>query len=306
MKIAMISAGLIHRSLPYTSTSIRKHLLNPLQNIGELDVFFHSWNLAEINHSYAQEKSVPINSQVVEHYLPEAKGCFSSQEEFLQSFDFESFYKNLDSRIMSHHFSERVEKETTKALICFLESLKRAWGYAESQENIYAYDIIVFARCDVRYLHTLRPKIPHENEVYVPKSCSFRGCNDQFAYGTPKTMKIYFHRFDFLDQWTKNEENCESEKMTQTWLVQNGIKIKKIFFYFQRVRANGSIAKNDRYFVFHAWLVKNQWHYWAKKIAAIEDRAAKGDKFSLLIRKMYRAVLLLIVPVRLQSDHIPA
>ena len=58
-------------------------------------------------------------------------------------------------------------------------------------KNNITFDCVISGRTDMIIYNTLELTMPLENTLYIPSHSHYDGLNDQFAYGTMKTMEIY-------------------------------------------------------------------------------------------------------------------
>ena len=71
------------------------------------------------------------------------------------------------------------------------------------------------------------------------------GVNDRFAFGTPKTMKLYGLRYDLALQYSSRYP-LHSEKFLAYTLQKYGVVPHRIPFYFRRIRAGNIPYKGDQ------------------------------------------------------------
>lgn len=248
---AIIFFGIIHRSLKYIIKSLRKNIIAPLNQIGDVDIFFHSWDVSMINNPRANEKDIVVDPCEVSLFLPEAGGIFESQSEFDSSFDWEPLFKRNPMK----HFS-RSEQEARITLMNFrraLESAERAWLFFQKNKT-KNYKQIIVTRPDLKFLHSLEVDcvekiIDNKNKLsrflIVPGFHCWGGVNDRFAFGREKEISVWCQRTAFADGWLLKAENENPEWLLMQWLRRNQITPIFINFLFQRIRANGEITKKD-------------------------------------------------------------
>ena len=260
MPSALILFGILHRSLDHVVDTLRSEIIQPLQEVGEVDLFFHSWDVQKINNPRAGEVGVEISQDQVAHLLPEANGLFESQEEFDGLIDWESMFEHNPMRSCTG--SETAARATLMNFRRALESQERAWAFFQRQKT-RRYDRIVMTRPDLRFLNRL--EIPEslklesestanvedvsdqasEHRVFVPAFHSWRGVNDRFVLGREDEVGIWARRTEFLDGWLLNAGKGNSEWLLMKWLQRNRILTTSLGLIFQRVRANGLIAPPD-------------------------------------------------------------
>jgi hypothetical protein len=251
MNIALVTAGLAHRSIQHTAASIKKHIIKPLKKVGRLDVFYHSWELPELTHSWTDEHKIRLSTNKFLEEFPEAKGYFSSQDEFLKSIDFENFYSQLTSPLVTKFASPLKEKEITKSFLCYLKSMSLALDIMKKYSNNKSYDLIIFARFDILYLNSIQILPLKDRLLYIPDFHHYLGYNDRFAYGKSDAMDIYLARYSYLSEWLSKDDHSGTEKMLKFWLQKNQVNVRFFKLFFKRVRANGLIEKKDQKLVFN-------------------------------------------------------
>jgi hypothetical protein len=210
---AIIFFGIIHRSLKYIIKSLRKNIIAPLNQIGDVDIFFHSWDVSMINNPRADEKDIVVDPCEVSLFLPEAEGIFESQSEFDSLFDWEPLFKRNPMKHIS-----KSEQEARITLMNFrraLESAERAWFFFQNNRS-KNYKQIIITRPDLKFLQQFEvdciKKIidkqnNHSRFLIVPGFHCWGGVNDRFAFGSEKEISIWCQRTAFADGWLLKAEN---------------------------------------------------------------------------------------------------
>lgn len=89
----------------------------------------------------------------------------------------------------------RREEVNFHNMICHFTNKYRVFSLLENHINSTntTYDIIVSLRLDLVYQSNFNLHIPKQNTVYIPQGYDYlhNAVNDQIAYGTYETMKIY-------------------------------------------------------------------------------------------------------------------
>jgi hypothetical protein len=254
LRFAVILNGLVHRSLRHTVESLRECVLAPLARLGSVDVFFHSWDIAEINNPRAGESGETLDAADLARCLPEARGVFESQADFDASVDWVRLFRNNPMRHCCGN-----EEEARATLMNFrraLESQERAWRVFETNKT-RRYDVVVATRADLRFLDvgrwdTLVPRLEKNGgqecppSLWLPKFHSWGGVNDRFVIGNEEGIGIWSNRVAFAEQWLERANGESSEWLLKQWLEKERVRVGFLDFTFQRVRANGEVAERDR------------------------------------------------------------
>ncbi len=279
LETAVILHGLVHRSLRHTVESLRKCVLAPLERLGPVEVFFHSWDIAEINNPRAGESAEIVDTTEVARLLSDAQGHFESQLDFDASMDWERWFRNNPMRHCCGN-----EEEARVSLMNFcraLESQERAWRFFEERKS-KTYDLVVATRADMRFLEDIRlperltlaarglsskrpqppldfagcPEVsPYLGEregrdrppcLWLSKFHSWGGVNDRFAIGNEEGIRIWSNRVVFAKQWLERAKGESSEWLLMKWLERKQVRVGFLDFTFQRVRANGQVAERDQ------------------------------------------------------------
>ena len=62
LESAVILHGLVHRSLRHTVESLQAGVIQPLADLGPVEVFFHSWEVTALNNPRAGEAGEALDS----------------------------------------------------------------------------------------------------------------------------------------------------------------------------------------------------------------------------------------------------
>ncbi len=248
---AVILFGLVHRSLRHVVESLQRRVLAPLAALGDVDVFFHSWDVRQIVNPRAGELDVAVSPEDVARLLPGARGVIESQD----AFDAEVDWAPMFARNPMWHCS-RDETSARTTLMNFrraLESAERAWGVFEARRE-RRYRRVVVARPDLRFLDDLAipPELqgPGPNErggrtLWLPRHHAWGGVNDRFAIGSEDAIGVWCRRTAFADGWLLGADNQNSEWLLMKWLARNRVEVRLVDLLFQRVRSDGSVARLD-------------------------------------------------------------
>lgn len=242
MKIAICFWGLT-RSLKYTIDSIKKNIFDVLteKNI-DYDKFLHTYYFdGEFNNRYTNEKSVSLDFE--EYKLLEADYVkIENQDEVKKTIDFSKYDYNgkvHNNRTMRNN------------AVLGLNSMKEVTKMVEETE--IKYDYIMFIRPDCKFLKKFNTRwfiLSHGKKVLTPSFGKSGGYNDRMFIGNYNQGIIFGKSLDYLEEYTGLKVYI-AEKFTK-WLIHvkmfpNGRSfVRYIDFNFQRIRANGEVAKLDR------------------------------------------------------------
>ena len=243
---AVILFGVMQRSIQYVVDKFRENVIASLAEDGEVDIFFHSWDISKIVNPRAGEQGVPVHPSDVYRWLPEAIGLFESQEEFDQEVNWKLLLgRNPMPRIAVNQEAARVTLMNFRRA---LESQKRAWKYFASSKK-HHYQNVILTRPDLRFLSKLpvarNQARPIDKVVKIPQFHGWGGLNDRFAMGSEQTIEILANRTEFADGWLMAGGGGNPEQLLQKWLDRNNLPVTLFDFEFQRIRANGEIAGPD-------------------------------------------------------------
>ncbi len=245
--VAILLHGVVQRSLRHVVGSLRRNVIEPLASHGEVDVFFHSWDVEEIHNPRGGEHGVAVDTAEVARLLPEARGIFESQEAFDRTVDWELLFANNPMR----HCTTG-EEEARATLMNFrraLESQERAWRFFEKTKT-RSYDVVVATRADLLFLEKMKSDAHRatlqDGRIWVPRFQAWGGVNDRFAMGSEEVIKVWSNRAAFADGWLLKAGGESSEWLLRKWLERNRVAVEFLDFTFQRIRANGEVAAMDR------------------------------------------------------------
>jgi len=239
---AILFFGIVDRSIGRTGSSIRRRIVRPLQRQGDVDLFFHSWQLEEIDETVSSE-GFSSRSRTFSSAFPCAQGIFESQHDFDRDMDWNPYYRNSsmwpDARPEERRF--QLLRNHRRAI----ESLARCHQfYLEHRER--SHDFLVIARPDVLYRTTLRlPAHIETDELLVPDFHHWGGVNDRFAVGPPDAITAYCNRRAFVDEHVASNQHEKSEQLLAAFLREKQLKTRSLPLFFQRIRSDGSLVPQD-------------------------------------------------------------
>lgn len=282
-RVAVIFHGLVHRSLRHVAASLRKNLIQPFERLSDVDIFFHSWDVSEINNPRAGEHGAVVDIRDVEEFLPEARGQFEPQDEFDATVDWERLFRKNPMRNCCG--SEEEARTTLMNFRRALESQERAWRFFERRREKH-YRAVVAARPDLRFPEELvlpaglvtalfdgeanrreleglkaswKEEWPAGGSVsqvkdwtsvppmlWLPDFHAWGGVNDRFAVGNHEAIRIWSNRAGFAEEWLLRANDESAEWLLMKWLEKNRVRVGFMDVRFQRIRANGEVDKMDR------------------------------------------------------------
>ena len=200
LRTAVVLHGLVHRSLRHTIDRLRECVIAPLDGLGAVDIFYHSWEVQTVHNPRGSEHGEALDLVEVEQLLPEAQGVFESQDAFDATVEWRRL---LRKNPMRHCCGSDEEAEAT--LMNFrraLESQERAWRFFEERKT-QRYDLVVATRADLRFLEVGRwdenaTRLKNGGQechpsLWLPKVHSWGGVNDRFAIGNEESIKCWLH-----------------------------------------------------------------------------------------------------------------
>lgn len=131
--------------------------------------------------------------------------------------------------------------------ICMLYNRKRVFNLLEEyikKTGIY-YDYIISYRLDLFAYNKIDYNI-QSNILYIPEGSDHLGINDQVAYGTYESMKVYMNAFDNIDNIMKNNKWFIAELINKTNLLLHDICIERTTFDYEIIRGSHSTYINSR------------------------------------------------------------
>ena len=232
MKVALSFFG-ITRSLKYTIDSINENILNifRINNI-DYDIFIHTYKLNNYINVRTGEKLDNVDNE--EYKLLNANYIeIDVQEEIKEKINmslyrkqkdpWKSNYNSVDNFILAQYSKSRVVNMV-------------------SSTNIN-YDYVIFIRPDCLYLNNFDInffKYVNDNTICIPNFHLYGkyNFNDRFCISNMKTYKLYGDIFDYLLEISQTK-SLHSETIIGELMCNYKMTIKKIPFYFSRIRCNG-------------------------------------------------------------------
>ena len=232
MKVALCFWGLT-RSLKHTIQSIRKHILQPLQEAQiEYTIFMHTYTMSTKYHN-PRAGEINMNLDFNEYQLLNPDYIqIDDQDEIKTKIQIEKYHSLPDPWDTNYISLDN--------LICAMYS-KKQLGFMVKNCN-EQFDYIVYLRPDVRFLNNLDVRyfnLTHKNIICTPNFHLFPRLNDRFAIIKPCNLNKYSKMFNEMYEYSRlfplHSERFQYNIMTQSFKW----KIIYIPIHFNRVRING-------------------------------------------------------------------
>jgi len=221
MKTAICFTG-TGRALQYTGENIKKILID---RHPDCDVFVH---LAETQHS-----------EIAKEYFSfdQTKGILIEKDEVI---DVKGLRWHPEWPAGLHSGTD--PKQTYLNMLLSRKKCGKMLSEYSIKHNIH-YDKVIFSRLDVEFFDYL-PQDLDLDYICVPDFHHFdmvqgRGCNDRFAIGNLKNMKVYFNLYDSIRDLINRGCSLHGESTLHFYLSLADVKIKKCFIRFTRIRPDG-------------------------------------------------------------------
>lgn len=232
MKIALCFWGLT-RSLKYTINSIKKNILQPLDdgNI-EYKIFVHSFSFNSIyNNPRAEERNIALDFDEYTLLNPDFVEI-EDQDKVKQEIDLHKYRSQPDPWESNYTCLDN--------FLCAMYS-KRQLGIMVNHSNI-DFDYIVYLRPDLHYLTPFDVRffsITTKFNVCTPNFHLFPKLNDRFCILDACNLDKYSGMFNYMYEYSRlyplHSERFQYYIMTQ----QFKWSVRYIPIQFNRVRANG-------------------------------------------------------------------
>lgn len=234
MKIALCFRG-IARSLKHTISSIRTNIIEPAKRVGEVRVFTHLFDQAEIDNPRSHEhgpldRSEHLLLQSDEVRLEAPNDCLA-----LHGFD----------RLKAYGDPWKNEFTSLKNLVHELHSLREGWTMAEHWHP----EVSLFLRPDLLYessFESLLREIQTRTRqgLCIPIWQGCWGANDRFALATThEAARTYAMRINHvLDYCSEMNRPLHAEKFLLHRLRYNKTPIWFTDIQARRVRSSGAYA----------------------------------------------------------------
>lgn len=228
MRVAICYWG-ICRSTDYTLPSIEAFIYEPLRKANiDYDVFVHTFSITGRYVNERANENTYLNNSLFKLLQPK-QHIIEEQECVDAMLDLENFRSRGDAwnngfQTLNNHI---------RALYS-LNIVTQMWMQAGG------YDFVIYVRPDVRFKSPI--KIDWfsnltDNELIMPNFHN-HPVNDRFAIGKPNAAAVYGLRYVASLKYAERYP-LHAETYLDFILRSNGIQMKAVTFYFNRVRANG-------------------------------------------------------------------
>ena len=261
----------INRALSKTIASIREMIFGPLEAAGAtIDVFFHTYTIAKVTSTWANESDAAIGGVFEEHALLDSANTTDRQLVVGWSATDQKLFDEETDWALYEQYRVQYPFPVLQNLVRSLNSLRCVsllWmaraasathapgGFRRAAIASSYYSHVVYVRPDLRYrtpidIAALRALGPRQ--LYTPKwGCWLGGLNDRFAAGKPFAAAAFGTRLDLVRNMSvvpdaRRKRGLHSESFVRTALQVAGVKPS-----FSeapcgtRVRANGREWAND-------------------------------------------------------------
>ena len=235
MKICLGFYGLVHRSLSFTFTSIKKNIIDVLkENNIEYDIYIHTFDNKTSNTIWGKnENDVPINIDDIKLFnCNNVLTC--NEEDFNNNYDFKKLYKNGD--IWKNNFS------SLHNAIRELYSLKELYKMVNDK-----YDLYIFTRADLFFENKLDINFIlsnlKNNILFTLPYGKYNNLNDLLTICDKTSIEILANRLDYCVEYVENGNMFWTEGLLKYLVDKFNINVIDIELYCYRVRANGNFMK---------------------------------------------------------------
>ena len=134
-------------------------------------------------------------------------------------------------------YPKRIETIYHNAYSMFYHN-KRCFELMETYQNKHqiTFDTILKFRADLFSNTEFHISEIEQDTIYIPNSFDFSGINDQIAYGTPNSMKIYTNCVDHIINYCKKDIIFHPETILKHHLVTNNLKIIRFRYPYQLIK----------------------------------------------------------------------
>ena len=243
---AILLYGLLPRSINYTFDSFKKYIVSPLLNLGDVDIYYHSWFVETINNPRTNEIDIPISFEDLKNYLPDAIGKIEDQKIFDLSFDWTEYIDNnpLNDGVIKNRGIGDNDIKSEITLLNFFRSLESQRQVFNIFKNVNKnYNRIIISRPDLKFLNKIivSDEPIKSNEIIIPNFHHWGGINDKFAIGSINSIEHYCSRIKDAHHWAKFGKG-NTEMFLMEYMRKNHINVslnESIKFYC--IRSTGEM-----------------------------------------------------------------
>lgn len=242
MKAAVCLFGLCKYFKDISYPSIIKHVINPIKDKYDIDIFFHTYDVEKFVNPRNNEFNCKIDCNELFISNPKAY-IITNTEDCDKLFDIEEFLKYDDEK-KSHRL-------TITYILRQLNSLKQVWKCMDDYKNInnINYDLVIFARPDTKFISDIdiQDKIIDDKHIYTPGFQKYEGLNDRFVFSSYNSVKLWANRLDDIYNYynVRGKKIISSEEFVKYIIKKYHIINIHSNCKMQRIREGGKICPSD-------------------------------------------------------------
>ncbi|CUG88378.1 Hypothetical protein, putative [Bodo saltans] len=279
-RIAAVFFGLVKNVSPEHLAALRKHIADPLREIGDVDVFLHTFAMNDFRNprNAGEGGRVPINQTASINAIQNVfENCtFTSKldppEVAHKFFGPTSSYLKYggsweEHSFLSVHYYLRQQFSLIRATELWTGNQYTTGGAAQNESFALPsreYDCVVFLRPDLIYsafpkhaLEAMCHRSSHhrttQRDIVVP-SVQYGGFHDRTAFGSPVAMLLYGLRGLRLREYVAARQPVHAETFLARYLCENDVTVHLAHWSSRRLRSGGEISdvadehqRNDYY-----------------------------------------------------------
>jgi hypothetical protein len=233
--VAFCFFGITRSLRNFTIHSINKNIFEAVHHAGyNYDTFCHIYRSETITNPRSEEMGVPNDWQAYELLKPVAYK--------IEDMDKQS--ARLNAKYHLQNGDPWNDRGISMAnMLLQWHSIQEVWKLMTDYavKNDKHYSVIVFLRPDMEFMSSLKlkEKVFDDERIYTPSAAAFEGCNDRFAFGSPRVMEIYADRYRSVETFLASGEMLNSENYLLYHLKAHNITVKDAEMYCRRVRTTG-------------------------------------------------------------------
>lgn len=234
----------LHRSTQHTHANLTQNLLAPLREAydGRVDVYVHALEIRAGGYVNPRAGEATPMLPCGTHTLLHADSVrVEDQAAVDRALHLEQYHTQPDPW--------RTGYACVDNLVRALYSLRQVTEMWQAAGGAAAYDVVVYARPDVRFLAPLPcakllPLIG-DRTIIAPDFHAFGGVNDRFAMGRPADMAVWGGaRLERALEYSRRKP-LHSESFLLDTCAAAGITVRTAPIRFVRVRVGGRVAPQD-------------------------------------------------------------
>jgi hypothetical protein len=228
-KIAICLFGVI-RNTEKCIPSIYKNIVEPLEEIYDVSIYFHIYKLKEINSGRSGEKSKIDESEY--DFLDKFHGILEESTKIDENYA-DLIFSTGDPFFNNFH--------SCKNLFRQLLSINKVYNKAKQSKPL-AY---LFLRPDLEYINNIdlsavNKCINENSQIVIPYWQWWGGMNDRFAICGEKAAETYASRYYRLSEFCLGQNNMmHAEKLVKYVICKDKLSLQLTDMKAKRVRVNG-------------------------------------------------------------------